>query len=88
MIGKIVKGVLRAAVAQPWDYQGEGAPNDFEFRVSPDEQHIAVHDPQRGQWMILDVRTWEPVAEETNQRIMDNHTQDWRQFVSVEDPDD
>jgi hypothetical protein len=88
VIWKIVKKVARAAIAQPWDYQGQGAPNDWEMRVSPQETHVAVHDPQRGQWMILDVRTWEPVAEETNQRVMDNHTEDWRQFLSVEDPDD
>jgi hypothetical protein len=86
MIGKLLKGVLRAAVAQPWDYTGEGAPGDFEFRVSPDERTFAVWHPEVGRWEIIDFPTGRKVAEAT-QAEMDAHTADWRQFLSVEDPD-
>lgn len=88
MIGRIVKGVLRAAVAQPWDYTGEGAPDDWEFRISPDEQTLALYDPQRGHWVMLDSGRLTVVAEVKSLNEMDKHTDDWRQFVSVEDPDD
>ncbi len=87
MIGKLIKGVLRAAVAQPWDYQGEGAPHDFEFRVSPDERTFAVWHPEVGEWVIFSFRGWQVVAE-AKQAEMDKHTADWRQFLSVEDPDE
>lgn len=86
MIGRIVKGVLRAVVAQPWDYTGEGAPDDWEFRISPDEETLAVYNPNRGRWFLFhDVVV---LAEVKSLNEMDNHTEDWRQFLSVEDPDD
>lgn len=88
MIGKALKKIARAAVAQPWDYQGSGAPGDFEFRVSPDEQHFAVYDPNRGRWLILTAGYCVIVAEVTKLSEMDAHTADWRQFLSTEDPDD
>jgi hypothetical protein len=88
MIGKVLKTIARAAIAQPWDYQGDGAPGDWEFRVSPSEDHVAVFDPRRGTWVILDASALEPVAEEHSLRKMDEHTADWRQFVSSEDPDE
>lgn len=87
MIGKVLKTIARAAVAQPWDYQGDGAPGDWEFRVSPSEDHVAVYDPRRGTWVVLDASALAPVAEETDLATMDDHTADWRQFVSSEDPD-
>jgi len=88
MIGKVLKTVLRAAVAQPWDYQGEGAPGDWEFRLSPDEATYAVFDPRRGTWMFMNAGLLCPVAEVERQAEMDEHTGDWRQFLSVEDPDE
>lgn len=88
LIWKGVKAVARAAIAQPWDYQGDGAPGDWEFRVSPDEQHFAVFAPGHGRWMILDARLFVPVAEVARLDEMDDHTEDWRQFLSTEDPDD
>lgn len=86
MIGRILKGVLRAAVAQPWEYVGEGAPDDWEFRVSEDEQVLAVWNPSYGQWVIFKEVT--VLAEVKSLTEMDRHTADWRQFLSVEDPDD
>jgi hypothetical protein len=83
----LIKKVLRAAIAQPWDYQGEGAPNDFEFRVSPDEQTFAVWHPEVNEWVIFSFSGWRVIAE-ANQDEMDKHTEDWRQFLSVEDPDE
>lgn len=85
MIGKVLKAVARAAVAQPWDYQGEGAPGDWEFRVNPEEDVIAFYNPDKGCWTFLS--TFQVLAEETDLGAMDRHTQDWRQFLSVEDPD-
>lgn len=80
----LVRKVLRAAVAQPWDYTGEGAPNDWEFRVSPDETHIALYNPNQDRWVVFhDV----VVLAQVGLREMDAHTGDWRQFVSVEDPE-
>jgi hypothetical protein len=87
MIGKILKKVLRAAVAQPWDYQGDGAPDDFEFRLSPDEETFAVWHPEVGEWVLFAFNGWQVIAEAT-MKEMDEHTQEWRQFVSVEEPDD
>lgn len=84
----LIKKILRAAVAQPWEYVGDGAPDDWEFRVSPDEAHIAVFGPDHGHWSIIDSRTGMLVAEESNLEEMDRNTADWRQFLSVEDPDD
>lgn len=82
----LIKKVLRAAVAQPWEYVGEGAPNDWELRISPDEQHLALYNPSRGRWYIFhDVVV---LAEVKSLDEMDKHTADWRQFLSVEDPDD
>lgn len=82
----LIKKVLRAAVAQPWEYVGEGAPNDWEFRVSPDEKHLALYNPNRDRWYIFhDVAV---LAEVKNLNEMDQHTADWRQFLSVEDPDE
>src|ERR1044072_166946 len=49
----LIKKVLRAAVAQPWEYVGEGAPDDWEFRVSPDEGPFAVYDRRRDIWVML-----------------------------------
>lgn len=82
----LLRKVLRAAVAQPWDYTGEGAPEDWEFRVSPEDGGpLALYNPDRGRWVIFqDVI----VLAEATTTEMDKHTADWRQFVSVEDPDD
>lgn len=84
----MLKKVVRALVAQPWDYQGDGAPGDFEFRVSETGHHLAAYDPERGTWYIHVSMTGELVAEVTSLDEMDDRTQDWRQFLSVEDPDD
>jgi len=48
----IISKIVRAAVAQPWDYMGEGAPAEWEFRVSPDEDRIAIWNPAFGQWVV------------------------------------
>lgn len=80
----LLRKVLRAAVAQPWDYVGEGAPEDWEFRVSPDEQTAAFYNPVFGYWKIFQVVELTATATRSE---MDRHTADWRQFLSVEDPD-
>ena len=82
----ILKKVLRAAVAQPWDYVGEGAPDDWEFRVSPNEQHIAMYVPSKELWWIF--HRVEIVREVSSLDDMDRITRDWRQFLSLEDPED
>lgn len=84
----LIKKILRAAVAQPWEYVGEGAPDDWEFRIAPDENTLAVYDPGRGHWVILDAGKLTTVAEVHRLDEMDAHTEDWRQFLSVEDPDE
>lgn len=81
----LIKKVLRAAVAQPWEYVGEGAPHDWEFRVSPDEKTCAVYDPGKAKWVLFNaVQT---IAEVESTTEMNAHTEDWRQFLSVEDPE-
>lgn len=47
-----IKKIVRAAVAQPWEYMGEGAPTEWEFRVSPDEDMIAIWNPALGEWVV------------------------------------
>lgn len=49
----MLKKIVRAAVAQPWDYMGEGAPLEWEFRLSPDRDQIAVWNPESGQWVLF-----------------------------------
>lgn len=78
MIGKVLKKVLRAAVAQPWEYMGEGAPNEWEFRVSPDEETLAVWNPSKDRWVLF--REVVTLAEAT-QKEMDRHTGDWARYV-------
>lgn len=83
----LIKKVLRAAVAQPWEYIGEGAPDDWEFRVSPPADGVcAVYNPDKGVWWIF--RDVVVLAEVKSLGEMDRNTADWRQFLSVEDPDD
>lgn len=76
----LLKKILRAAVAQPWEYMGAGAPDEWEFRVSPDEEALAVYDPGRGHWVILDAGRLTVVAEATLKE-MDRNTADWSRYV-------
>lgn len=85
MIGTILKKVARAAIAQPWDYMGEGAPNEWEFRLAPDEETLAVYNPHTGKWVIF--REVVTLAEVTSLAEMDRNTADWAQFVEVIDDD-
>lgn len=81
----LIRKILHAAIARPWDYIGDGAPDDWEFRVSPDEQVLAIYHPDKQRWfMFHDV----VVLAEAGIDEMDKNTADWRQFLSVEDPDD
>jgi len=85
MIGKVLKAVARAAVAQPWDYMGEGAPGGWEFRLSPEDGGpLALYNPDRGVWLIFQ---YVDVVAEVECREMDRHTGDWTQFLPVTDPD-
>lgn len=86
MIGAILKKVARAAVAQPWEYMGEGAPADWEFRVSPDEGYLAVYDPHVGVWRMLRADDLSVCAEATLTE-MDRNAADWAQYVEVIDED-
>lgn len=78
----MLRKILRAAIAQPWDYMGEGAPNEWEFRVSPDEETLAVYNPNYGRWVLFHqvVALAEAKVDE-----MDRNTDDWDQFVQVLD---
>lgn len=81
----IVKKILRAAVAQPWDYIGEGAPNEWELRLSPDGRHIAVWEPGNEPWFVIDTAavkgTWVGTPE------MDRHAADWTPFLPLKEED-
>lgn len=84
---KIVKKVLRAAVAQPWDYVGEGAPEDWEFRLSPDEGFMAIHNPADGLWVVFEVKTMQPVDSVNSLEKMNKYTRDWGIFLRLLDED-
>lgn len=88
MIGKVVKRVLRAAVAQPWEYVGEGAPAGPEFRVSPDGRHFASFLPERGTWMVHDGASGSVVGEVARLDRFDRETEDWSRFLEEIDPDE
>lgn len=75
----MLRKILRAAVAQPWEYIGEGAPDEWEFRVSPDEETLAVYNPNYGRWVLF--REVVTLAEEKNLNRMDRDTGDWSRFV-------
>lgn len=79
----ILRKILRAAVAQPWDYVGEGAPNGWEFRVSPDGRYIAVWEPGNEPWFVIDTSAVK--GHWTSTRDMDRHTQHWAQFLEILD---
>jgi hypothetical protein len=76
----LLKKIVRAAVAQPWEYRGAGAPTEWEFRVSPEEDHFAVYDPRRGTWMIMDASLLCPVAEVGRLDEMNDRTAEWARF--------
>ena len=86
MIGKILKKVLRAAIAQPWDYVGEGAPHDWEFRLSPDGRHLAIWEPGNEPWFVIDTAfakgRWADTPE------MERNASDWIPFLPLADPDE
>jgi hypothetical protein len=76
----ILRKIFRAAVAQPWEYMGEGAPNEWEFRVTPDGETLAVYDPCRGHWVLLDSGRLKVLAE-VKCKEMDRRTDDWARYV-------
>lgn len=88
MIGRIVKGVLRAAVAQPWDYQGEGAPDDWEMRVDQNATGNvhAVFNPYYREWTFYQGAELLFVSQDLAD--VDRHTRDWCPFLRMEDPDE
>jgi hypothetical protein len=88
MIGRMVKAVARAAVAQPWDYMGEGAPQEPEFRVSPNGRHFAAYDPARGTWLVHEAMSGAVVREIERQGKIDKLTRDWDQYLRIKDPED
>lgn len=81
----ILKKILRAAVAQPWDYIGEGAPNGWEFRIEDpdrDDSPVALYNPREGQWRIFQQVV---LLAKVSPAEMDRHTQHWAQFLEVLD---
>lgn len=84
----LVRKVVRALVAQPWDYMGAGAPQEPEFRVSPDGRHYAAYDPERGTWLYHEMTTGLVVAEEASLGEVDRYCGDWRRFLEELDDDD
>jgi hypothetical protein len=87
-VSGLIKKIVRAAVAQPWEYTGNGAPQEWEFRVSQEAMHFAAYDPQRGTWVVLDAQTLLQVAEVTDLSEMDKGTADWSRFVEELDDDE
>lgn len=74
----MVRKILRAAVAQPWEYVGGGAPADWEFRVSPDEEMIAVWNPGLGRWVVFSQVV---TLQELTQGQGDRTLAGWSRFV-------
>lgn len=74
----MLKKLIRAAVAQPWDYMGTGAPDEWEFRVSPDEDEVAVWNPSLGQWAVFT----EVITPRTlDQRQGERDLEGWTRYV-------
>lgn len=74
----ILRSVLRAAIAQPWDYMGEGAPNEWEFRLGPEGDQIAMWNPEIGEWVLFsDVR----VDRKVKLKHTDRELSTWARFV-------
>jgi hypothetical protein len=80
-VAGMIRKILRAAVAQPWDYVGEGAPHDWEIRMSPDGRHIAVWEPGNEPWFVIDTAAvkgqWTPTE------AMEKHAADWIPFLPL-----
>ena len=56
----VIGKVLRAAIEKPWEHDedepeivGDGAPDDMEFRVSPDGYTVAMWLPDSKQWVLF-----------------------------------
>lgn len=80
----ILRKILRAAVAQPWDYVGEGAPNGREVRMSPDGQYLALWEPGNEPWFIIDMATVR--GDWVKSRDMDGRRyEDWEQFLPIKE---
>lgn len=54
----MLRKILGAAIYKPWEDEepespvvGEGAPTEYEFRVHPDGDRIAVWAPRVGKWI-------------------------------------
>jgi hypothetical protein len=84
-LGRIVLRVLGAMFSRPWEYMGEGAPNEWEFRVlaSEDEDRnalLAVYNPHWSRKWIL-FRDVVQVAEVSLEEMNRRPDGEWLRFV-------
>lgn len=80
----LLKKIVRAAVAQPWDYYGTGAPDEWEFRVAPGEDQVAVWNPALGQWAVF---TQVVNQQSLTQAQGERQLSDWSRYVEELDDD-
>lgn len=75
----LLKKILRAAVAQPWEYVSPGAPDEREVRWSPDGRYVALWEPGNEPWFVIDTAAvkgrWVSTPD------MDRNADDWGRFV-------
>jgi len=89
--------ILRAAMFRPWELEDEeteysedfavvkeGAPEDWEFRVSPDEKLAAVWAPRANRWLVFS----DVVVRQAYEAADPGSLQDWKRFMEVEEIDD
>lgn len=85
MISKAFKEILSAVVHKPWEDEyespviGEGAPEEFEFRVHPEGEKIAVWVPKVGKWIVFaDVVVLDRAP------LLTKQFDTWHQFLEVD----
>lgn len=82
----MIRTLLAAVVHKPWEDEddespviGEGAPEEYEFRVNPEESKVAIWVPNKGKWFVFT----DFVVLDTAPLMTDKFDR-WHQFLEVD----
>lgn len=82
----LIRTLLAAVIHKPWEDEddespviGEGAPKEYEFRVRPDGERIAVWVPTVGKWI-----EFANVVVLNSEPLLTSRYDRWHQFLEVD----
>ena len=81
--------ILKAAFTRPWEDEpevGDGAPDDWEIRLSPDEATFTIWNPVHQGWVVFQKVI--PLAKGTGLQDWERRTRDWTVFLPLVDDED